>query len=56
MPHRADGRTLEQTRALVVTLDVVRASAGSAYVELGDTKVSCAVYGPRHPARAADAK
>lgn len=55
MPHRADGRTLEQTRALVVALDVVRASAGSAYVELGDTKVSCAVYGPRHPARAADA-
>ena len=55
MSPRADGRALEQTRALVVALDVVRASAGSAYVELGDTKVSCAVYGPRQPTRAADA-
>jgi ribonuclease PH len=46
-PARADARADEHCRALVVALDVVPAAAGSAYVELGDTKVSCAVYGPR---------
>ena len=44
---RPDGRADEHARALVVALDVVTHAAGSAYVELGDTKVSCAVYGPR---------
>lgn len=44
---RPDGRADEHARALVVALDVVSHAAGSAYVELGDTKVSCAVYGPR---------
>ena len=46
-PVRPDGRADEHARALVVALDVVTHAAGSAYVELGDTKVSCAVYGPR---------
>ena len=44
---RADARADAHCRALVVALDVVPAAAGSAYVELGDTKASCAVYGPR---------
>lgn len=44
---RTDGRGDEEPRPLVVALDVVTAAAGSAYVELGSTKVSCAVYGPR---------
>jgi len=44
---RADGRGDEEPRPLVVALDVVTAAAGSSYVELGATKVSCAVYGPR---------
>ena len=44
---RPDGRADEHARALLVALDVVTHAAGSAYVELGDTKVSCAVYGPR---------
>ena len=44
---RADARSDARCRALVVALDVVPRAAGSAYVELGDTKVSCAVYGPR---------
>jgi ribonuclease PH len=44
---RADGRGDEEPRPLVVALDVVTAAAGSSYVELGSTKVSCAVYGPR---------
>jgi len=51
---RLDGRTNEQTRELVVALDVVRAASGSAYVELGSTKVTCAVYGPRRATRASD--
>lgn len=46
-PTRPEGRADEHARALVVALDVVTHAAGSAYVELGDTKVSCAVYGPR---------
>ena len=46
-PVRPDSRADEHARALVVALDVVTHAAGSAYVELGDTKVSCAVYGPR---------
>jgi ribonuclease PH len=44
---REDARADAHCRALVVALDVVPAAAGSAYVELGDTKASCAVYGPR---------
>lgn len=46
---REDGRADEHCRPMSLALDVVSASSGSAYVELGDTKVSCAVYGPRRP-------
>lgn len=46
---RDDDRADEHCRSMSIALDVVSAASGSAYVELGDTKVSCAVYGPRRP-------
>lgn len=44
---RHDGRYPEQLRSLTVRPGVVGRAPGSAYVELGSTKLVCTVYGPR---------
>ena len=43
---RHDGRTIDQLRPLRMQLGVVGQAAGSAYLELSDTKVVCSVFGP----------
>eukprot|EP00297_Palpitomonas_bilix_P013685 CAMPEP_0113881660 /NCGR_PEP_ID=MMETSP0780_2-20120614/8505_1 /TAXON_ID=652834 /ORGANISM="Palpitomonas bilix" /LENGTH=226 /DNA_ID=CAMNT_0000868553 /DNA_START=32 /DNA_END=712 /DNA_ORIENTATION=- /assembly_acc=CAM_ASM_000599 len=44
---RPDGRGPMQLRELVVRTGVASSAKGSAYVELGNTKVLCSVFGPR---------
>ncbi|MCL7384281.1 MAG: exosome complex exonuclease Rrp41 [Thaumarchaeota archaeon] len=48
---RIDGRKLEELRPLRIEIGVLDKSDGSAYVELGKTKIFAAVFGPRevHP-------
>jgi exosome complex component RRP41 len=48
---RIDGRRLEELRPLKIEIGVLDKSDGSAYVELGRTKIFAAVFGPRevHP-------
>lgn len=48
---RIDGRRPEELRPLKIEIGVLDKSDGSAYVELGKTKVFAAVFGPRegHP-------
>uniref|UniRef100_A0A1I8A9Q4 RNase_PH domain-containing protein n=1 Tax=Steinernema glaseri TaxID=37863 RepID=A0A1I8A9Q4_9BILA len=47
--YRRDGRTAEQIRNVVFRLNAFPNADGSAYLEQGNTKVLCAVYGPREP-------
>jgi exosome complex component MTR3 len=44
---RHDGRLFDQPRAIFANVGVVSQARGSAYMEVGQTKVICAVYGPR---------
>ncbi|MEM3819379.1 MAG: exosome complex exonuclease Rrp41, partial [Nitrososphaerota archaeon] len=48
---RIDGRRPDELRPLKIEIGVLDKSDGSAYVELGKTKVFAAVFGPRevHP-------
>lgn len=46
---RSDGRMGGDLRPIFMKLDVVANSAGSAFVEFPETKIVCAVYGPKHP-------
>eukprot|EP00455_Lapot_gusevi_P000336 TRINITY_DN10157_c0_g1_i1.p1 TRINITY_DN10157_c0_g1~~TRINITY_DN10157_c0_g1_i1.p1 ORF type:complete len:280 (+),score=25.37 TRINITY_DN10157_c0_g1_i1:82-921(+) len=46
---RPDGRTLDQLRPIFMKTGVVSQAAGSAYIESQQTKVICAIYGPRQP-------
>ncbi|XP_051237038.1 exosome complex component MTR3 [Dicentrarchus labrax] len=50
---RADGRQREQVdvRPVFVRCGPVSQAKGSAYIEAGDTKVMCCVYGPRETER-----
>lgn len=51
---RSDGRKPDQIRNVNYKLGVFSQGDGSAYIELGNTKVLCAVYGPhecRHHSR-----
>lgn len=45
--RRIDGRLPEELRPIRIEVGVLRNADGSAYVELGNTKVLAAVYGPR---------
>eukprot|EP00727_Mastigamoeba_balamuthi_P005045 m51a1_g14539 putative 3 exoribonuclease domain 1 domain containing protein (255) ;mRNA; r:953739-955243 len=45
------GRSAEQFRNIFMKTGVTTQAAGSAYVELGSTKVVCSVHGPRQKAR-----
>lgn len=44
---RADGRTSEEFRNVFMKTGVVSQATGSSYLEIGNTKVMAAVYGPR---------
>ncbi|KAG1447724.1 hypothetical protein G6F56_009169 [Rhizopus delemar] len=44
---RLDKRGLEDLRAIFLKPGLVTQASGSAYIEVGNTKVTCAVYGPR---------
>jgi len=48
---RYDGRKLDQLRPVKFQLGILQNADGSAYIELGRTKILAAVYGPReiHP-------
>ncbi|MBW6451925.1 MAG: exosome complex exonuclease Rrp41 [DPANN group archaeon] len=50
---RCDGRKIDELRPLTIKVGVIKRANGSAYVELGKTKVYAAVYGPKelHPRR-----
>lgn len=47
--YRLDGRKPHQIRNLNYKLGVYSQADGSAYLEQGNTKVLCAVYGPHEP-------
>lgn len=50
---RADGRQRDQVdvRPVFVRCGLVSQAKGSAYIEAGDTKLMCCVYGPRETER-----
>lgn len=50
---RADGRQRDQVdvRPVFLRCGLVSQAKGSAYIEAGDTKVMCCVYGPRETER-----
>ncbi|XP_074656743.1 exosome complex component MTR3-like [Tubulanus polymorphus] len=52
--RRADDRNHDQLRPVFVQAGVISKAKGSAYIEIGQTKVMCAVYGPRQVARRED--
>ncbi len=49
--RRIDGRKPDELRPLKMEVGVIKRADGSAYVEMGDTKVLAGVYGPKefHP-------
>jgi len=52
---REDGRdSLDNHRSLFLDVGVISQASGSAYVEQGNTKVICGVYGPREIPRRSD--
>ncbi|RKP09873.1 ribosomal protein S5 domain 2-type protein [Thamnocephalis sphaerospora] len=44
---RAGGRRPEDMRPIFLRTGLISQASGSAYIEMGRTKVACAVYGPR---------
>lgn len=52
--QRPDGRDSTQMRQLFVQCGVISQAKGSAYIEMNQTKVICAVYGPREVQRRED--
>jgi len=48
---RADDRTVATVRPIFARVGAISRARGSSYVELGRTKVICAVYGPREVSR-----
>lgn len=51
---RHDGRKPQDVRPMFLKTGVVSQAKGSAYIEMGYTKVVCSVYGPREIARRRD--
>lgn len=49
---RSDGRAPNEARSPFFSLGTVSRAAGSAYAEVGDTKVLVAIYGPRESQKA----
>ncbi|GAA5811077.1 hypothetical protein MFLAVUS_004506 [Mucor flavus] len=50
---RLDNRGIEDIRPVFLKTGLVSQASGSAYIEVGNTKVTCAVYGPRQLKKAA---
>ncbi|XP_058953050.2 exosome complex component MTR3 [Pocillopora verrucosa] len=48
---RRDGRKTDELRPMFLRSGVVSQARGSAYIEMQNTKVTCAVYGPRESQR-----
>ncbi|XP_077280292.1 exosome complex component MTR3 [Temnothorax americanus] len=46
-PKRHDGRSNKELRNIFVKTGIVSQAKGSAYIEMGDTKVICSVFDPR---------
>ncbi len=44
---RLDGRTLDELRPVKIEVGVIPSADGSAYIEIGNTKVLAAVHGPK---------
>jgi exosome complex component MTR3 len=44
---RLDGRKKEDIRPIFLRTGLVEQASGSAYIEMGNTKVVCAIYGPK---------
>ncbi|KAI8764623.1 exosome complex component MTR3 [Biomphalaria glabrata] len=51
---RKDGRLAAQLRPIFLKANVISQARGSSYIEMGQTKVICAVYGPREVMRRED--
>lgn len=51
---RRDAREANDCRSIFMKAGVVSQAQGSAYIEMGNTKVICAVYGPREVLRRED--
>ena len=47
LTRNVDGRFPEQMRSFSIRPSVIPQSKGSCYLELGNTKLTCAIYGPR---------
>jgi exosome complex component RRP41 len=54
---RCDGRKIDEPRKIMIKAGVLKNANGSAYIEFGDNKIMCGVYGPRdvHPKHMANA-
>ncbi|POW22925.1 hypothetical protein PSHT_00703 [Puccinia striiformis] len=46
---RADGRANHDSRPICIKVGVIAQANGSCYIESGNSKVICAVYGPKPP-------
>ncbi|XP_045102654.1 exosome complex component MTR3-like [Portunus trituberculatus] len=53
---RWDGRTPQDPRKLFMSVGMITQAKGSSYVEVGNTKVCCGVYGPKDVQRGQDFK
>jgi len=51
---RQDGRQAEEMRPIFIKTKVVTRAKGSVYLESGDTKVMCSVFGPREVSKRED--
>ncbi|KAK0044841.1 exosome complex component MTR3 [Biomphalaria pfeifferi] len=51
---RKDGRLAAELRPIFLKANVISQARGSSYIEMGQTKVICAVYGPREVMRRED--
>ncbi|SPO47573.1 related to SKI6 - Exosome non-catalytic core component [Moesziomyces antarcticus] len=45
--QRPDGRAYTQLRPIFLQTNLVPSASGSSYVEIGDLKLACSVFGPR---------
>lgn len=53
---RVDGRSAIDPRKLFVSVGIISQAKGSSYLEVGNTKVCCGVYGPKDIQRGHDFK
>lgn len=51
---RRDGRDVDEIRPVYLEMGIVNECTGSAYLEMGDTKIVCSVFGPRELPRSED--